>query len=95
MTYDERIESVARVIDPVAWTDAYPQMATVQNVYDSRRFLSGERRRKKAMKQARAADRATLLGIREPTLEAVDAGLEGRTLGQTWRAMIDKLLEDA
>lgn len=91
----DMVERVARAIDPQAFDGRYPTTYPPQNIIARDRFLAGERRQKKARKQARAV----LAALREPT-EAMIAAADNLNPGsglpyepgspaQVWRAMID------
>ncbi len=101
MTYTERIESVARVL----WERGHPPCNWEELNEDGNEYAKGGFL-KSILDDARAADRATLLGIREPAPEmgeaiyaAWDGFGEDAIMGPEeaiaiHRAVIDKLLED-
>lgn len=66
------LEKMARAIDPAAFDGRYPESYAPTNIIARNLVRAGERRRKKAFKQARFA----LAALREPTEGMLAAATE-------------------
>ena len=93
----DRIEQIARAIDPAAFEEWTHAPRGVEGMKQSMIDLAQSNMQNRARKQARAAYLATLRSIREPGKEQVAAGYAKDCGNQicSYRGMIDHLIAEA